>query len=106
MFLRRDAALRSAIPDSMETKENNLAPETILGLLLGIFVTFVGIKARPTRIACSRFKNRMNSHGRIVPNDERYARLLGDIIYRDAQGYRIPIDRENIKVEMERATQE
>lgn len=86
----------------METSGNKLTQslQTILGLLLGMIVIYAGIKALPVNYAYLQLKNHVNTQGRIVQVDERYAKPLGEIIRHHAQSYRIPLDREKTKVEM------
>ena len=86
----------------METSGNKLTQslQMIVGLLLGMLVINADIKALPVNYAYFQLRNTVNTQGRSVQVDERYAKPLGDIIRYHAQSYRIPLDREKTKVEV------
>ncbi|MBZ5545958.1 MAG: hypothetical protein LAO07_20170 [Acidobacteriia bacterium] len=73
--------------------------KTILGLLVAAVVVYTGIKVFPLYFLDSYFKDDLEVRGRASRGDEQSAERLRDAICRDAQRYRIPLQREDVKVE-------
>jgi hypothetical protein len=69
--------------------------------LLGLLVIVIGLKSIPPCLAHLQFKNSVTAQCRIMPHETRYAETLRDIICRDGQRLGAPLDRDQIKVDMD-----
>ena len=89
----------------MNSPGSNAAPlsKTILWGLFGLLVILIGVKSLPVFFAYFQFKNGINTQGRIIPHETRYAETLRGIIYRDGLRLGVPVERENINVDMDSA---
>ncbi|MGA2629235.1 MAG: hypothetical protein ABSG54_03390 [Terriglobia bacterium] len=74
--------------------------KTVLGLLVAAVVVYTGIKVFPLYFLDSYFKTDLEVRGSASRGDEQSAERLRDAICSNAQKYHIPLQREDVKVEI------
>ena len=81
-----------------ERKQGTKSLITILGLVVVAGILYAGVKAFPVFFRASEFKEDLDSQAHYADLGGRSAEQVGDAIYRDAQRWGLPLQREDIHV--------